>query len=35
MLPSSSGNFHTLRVFENRMLKRVFGPKEEEVTGGW
>jgi hypothetical protein len=26
---------HTLRVFENRMLRRVFGPKRDEVTGGW
>jgi hypothetical protein len=22
-----------LRVFENRVLKRIFGPKREEVTG--
>jgi len=22
-------------VFENRMLKRVFGPKRDEVTGEW
>ena len=22
-----------LRVFENRVLKRVFGPKRDEVTG--
>jgi hypothetical protein len=22
-----------LRVFENRMLRRVFGPKRDEVTG--
>jgi len=22
-----------LRVFENRGLRRIFGPKEEEVTG--
>jgi hypothetical protein len=25
---------HRLRVFENRMLKRIFGPKRIEVTGG-
>jgi hypothetical protein len=25
---------HRLRVFENRMLRRVFGPKRDEVTGG-
>jgi hypothetical protein len=24
-----------MRVFENRMLRRMFGPKREEVTGGW
>jgi hypothetical protein len=22
-------------VFENRMLRRIFGPKREEVTGEW
>jgi hypothetical protein len=22
-------------VFEKRMLRRMFGPKREEVTGGW
>jgi hypothetical protein len=22
-------------VFENRVLRKVFGPKREEVTGGW
>jgi hypothetical protein len=26
---------HTLRVFENRMLRRKFVPKRNEVTGGW
>jgi hypothetical protein len=25
----------TLRVFENRVLRRIFRPKREEVTGGW
>jgi len=24
-----------LRVFENRVLRRVFGPKREEMTGEW
>jgi hypothetical protein len=24
-----------LRVFEKRMLKRIFGPKRNEVTGKW
>jgi hypothetical protein len=26
---------HTLRVFENKMLRRMFGPKRDEVSGGW
>jgi hypothetical protein len=25
---------HSLRVFENRVLSRLFGPKWDEVTGG-
>jgi hypothetical protein len=24
-----------LRVFENSVLRRVFGPKRDEVTGEW
>jgi hypothetical protein len=24
-----------LRVSENRVLRRIFGPKREEVPGGW
>jgi hypothetical protein len=24
-----------LRVFENRMLRRIYGPKRDEMTGGW
>jgi len=24
-----------LRVFENRALRRIFGPKRDEVTGEW
>jgi hypothetical protein len=24
-----------LRVFENRVLRRIFGQKRDEVTGGW
>jgi hypothetical protein len=23
----------SLRVFENRMLRKIFGPKRDEVTG--
>jgi hypothetical protein len=26
---------HRLRVFENRMLRRIFGPKRKAVTGEW
>jgi hypothetical protein len=26
---------HRLRVFENRVLKRIFGSKRDGVTGGW
>jgi hypothetical protein len=24
-----------LRVFENRVLRRIFGPKRDNVTGEW
>jgi hypothetical protein len=24
-----------LRVFENRVLRSILGPKRDEVTGGW
>jgi hypothetical protein len=26
---------HRLSVFKNRELRRIFGPKRDEVTGGW
>jgi hypothetical protein len=26
---------HRLRMFENRELRGIFGPKREGVTGGW
>jgi hypothetical protein len=26
---------HRLKMFENRALRRIFGPKRDEVTGGW
>jgi hypothetical protein len=26
---------HRLRVFENGVLRRIFGPKRDKVTGGW
>jgi hypothetical protein len=24
-----------MRVFENRVLRRIFGPRKEEVAGKW
>jgi hypothetical protein len=24
-----------LRVFENKVLRRIFGPKRDDVTGEW
>jgi hypothetical protein len=26
---------HGLRVFENRVLRMIFGPKRDEITGEW
>jgi hypothetical protein len=26
---------HKLRVFENRVLRKIFGPKRDEVTEEW
>ena len=26
---------HRLRVFDNRVLRRIFGPKRDGVTGEW
>jgi hypothetical protein len=31
----SSSNINNVRVFENRVLKRIFGHKRDGVTGGW
>jgi len=25
----------SLRVFENRLMRRIFGPRRDEVTGEW
>jgi hypothetical protein len=29
------GEEHRLRVFENRVLRRIFGPRRDEVTREW
>jgi len=29
------GEEHRLRVVKNRVLRRICGPKMEEVAGGW
>jgi hypothetical protein len=26
---------HKLRIFENKVLRTIFGPKRDGVTGGW
>jgi hypothetical protein len=26
---------HRLSMFENKVLRRIFGPKRDEVTRGW
>jgi hypothetical protein len=26
---------HRLRMFENRLLRRIFGPKRDDVMGEW
>jgi hypothetical protein len=26
---------HRLKVLEKRVLRRIFGPKRDKVTGGW
>ena len=33
--PLILGEERRLRVFENRILRRIFGPKRDEVTGEW
>jgi len=33
--PAFKGLRRILRVFENRVLGRIFGPKGDEVTGEW
>ena len=26
---------HRIRVFENKVLRKTFGPKKDEITGEW
>jgi hypothetical protein len=33
--PQTLREEHKLRVFENRVLRRIYGPKRDEVTGDW
>jgi hypothetical protein len=33
--PLTLRNKHRLRVFENRVLRRIFGPKRDDMTGEW
>jgi hypothetical protein len=35
VLVSTLREEHRLRVFENRVLRTIFGPKRDEVTGEW
>jgi hypothetical protein len=32
---SGNNGEHRLRVFENSVLRRIFGPKMDEIIGGW
>jgi len=34
-LLSHGGEEHRLRVFEIRVLRMIFGPKNEKLTGAW
>jgi hypothetical protein len=34
-LVSHTREEHRLRVFKNRVLRRIFGPKSDDVTGEW
>jgi hypothetical protein len=32
---TEGGSQTAARLFENRVLRRIFEPKRDEVTGGW
>jgi len=34
-IPDDMAEERKLRVFENMMLRRIFGPRRDEVTGEW
>jgi hypothetical protein len=34
-LPLTLREEHRLKVFENTVLRRIFGPKRNEMIGGW
>jgi hypothetical protein len=34
-LVSDSREEHRLKIFENRVLRRIFGPNRDELIGGW
>ena len=34
-LSLTAGEERKLRVFENMVLRRIFGPRRDEVTGEW
>jgi hypothetical protein len=33
--PNASWEEHRLRVFEDRVLRRIFGPRRDMMTGEW
>jgi hypothetical protein len=35
LVSNIKGGTQRLRVFENRVLRRIFEPKRDEVTGDW
>jgi hypothetical protein len=34
LVSDTKGGKHRLRVFENKVMRRIFEPKRDEVTGG-